>query len=155
MNAHGGNAGFHKKIFEDHLKTLIADEGKAALGEFLADEQRALTAKARASACEEFSSDKKVWKEKEEAWKENNAKMFNLVLLHCPCELEEVLKTLTKWDAARLGQDAILLLGLIRDVTHKHDETKQGTMALVELFLEFAATFQETGQTVDAYSTLF
>ena len=81
--------------------------------------------------------------------------MFNLVLLHCPRELEEVLKTLTKWDAARLGQDAILLLGLIRDVTHKHDETKQGTMALVESFLEFATPFQETGQTVDAYSTLF
>ena len=63
--------------------------------------------------CEEFSSDKKLWKEKVAAWKENNAKMFNLVLLHCPRELEEVLKTLTKWNAARLGQDAILLLGLI------------------------------------------
>ena len=54
MNAHGGNAGFHKKIFEDHLKTLIADEGKAALREFTAGEQSAMTAKARASACEEF-----------------------------------------------------------------------------------------------------
>jgi hypothetical protein len=76
-------------------------------------------------------------------------------LLHCPRKLKEVLKTLTKWDAARLGQDAITLLGLIQDVTHKHDKTKQGTMALVELFLEFATTFQETGQPFDAYSTLF
>ena len=63
--------------------------------------------------CEEFSSDKKLWKAKEAAWKENNAKKFNLVLLHCPCKLEEVLKTLTKWDATRLGQDAILLLEMI------------------------------------------
>ena len=46
--------------------------------------------------CEEFLSDKKLWKAKEAAWKENNAKMFNLVLLHCPRELKEVLKTLTK-----------------------------------------------------------
>ena len=105
--------------------------------------------------CKEFSRNKKLWKMKEAAWKENNAKMFNLVLLHCPRKLKEVLKTLTKWDAARLGQDAITLLGLIQDVTHKHDETKQGTMALVKSFLEFATTFQETGQTVDAYSTLF
>ena len=39
---------------KDHLKALIAKGGKTALSEFLPDEQKTMTAAAKASACKEF-----------------------------------------------------------------------------------------------------
>ena len=52
-----------------------------------------------------------------QAWKENNACVYNLVLQHCPNDLEAELRNHTKWDATELTQDVIALLGKIRDVT--------------------------------------
>ena len=52
-----------------------------------------------------------------QAWKENNACVYNLVLQHCPNDLEAELRNHTKWDATELTQYVIALLGKIRDVT--------------------------------------
>ena len=104
--------------------------------------------------CEEFSSNKKLWKAKEAAWKEQGEDVQP-----CVAALPSQARG-SPQDAHKMGCGPARARHNptpwnVRDVTHKHDETKQGTMALVESFLEFATTFQETGQTVDAYSTLF
>ena len=35
---------------------------------------------------------------KEEEWETCSANIYNLLLIHCPPDLEEVLKTMTNWD---------------------------------------------------------
>ena len=37
-----------------------------------------------------------------QAWKENNVRVYNLVLQHCPKDLEAELRNHTKWDATEL-----------------------------------------------------
>ena len=44
-----------------------------------------------------------------QAWKENNACVYNLVLQHCPKDLEVELRNHTKWDATELTQNRIAL----------------------------------------------
>ena len=70
------------------------------------------------------------------AWDVNHAKIFALVLEHCPPDLKEVLKTLSAWDKVEEEQDAIELLKLVRDVAMDKAETKQTVMSYVESFLE-------------------
>ena len=67
-----------------------------------------------------------------QAWKDNNACMYNLMLQHCPKYLDAELRNHTKWDATDLTQDAIALLGIIRDVTLNLKEFRQGTMNFVK-----------------------
>ena len=66
------------------------------------------------------------------AWKKNNAHAYNLVFLHCPPELEEVLKTLTVYESVRGDQDSMKVLGMVCKMCHKHDDLKQGMMAYAE-----------------------
>ena len=40
------------------------------------------------------------------------------------------------WDAAESGSDAIILLEMLRDITHNLKESKQGPMALVEYHVD-------------------
>ena len=111
---------------------------------------------------DEYKMDVELWiydmkecKQSMSAWTENNSRMFNLLLQHTDPELEEVLRTLSKWEQAKIDQDSIALIHMIRDVSHKHDETKQGTMAHVEAFYNFATVFQKPGQSNDEYAKLF
>ena len=77
------------------------------------------------------------------AWDENKGRMYHLVLQHCPLELESKLKAMSNWDSVNADRDIIGLLNLVRDITHKHDETRQGTMALVESDLLLYTTFMK------------
>ena len=55
---------------------------------------------------------------KEEEWETCSAKIYNLLLVHCPPDLEEVLKTMTNWGLFSASEDAMGLLAMIRDVLH-------------------------------------
>ena len=77
------------------------------------------------------------------AWDKNKGRMYHLVLQHCPKELEGKLKAMSSWDSVNATRNVIGLLCLVRDVTHKHDETRQGTMALVESDLQLYTTFMK------------
>ena len=48
----------------------------------------------------------------------------------------------SKWVKAQQDQDYILLLLMIRDLTHGMKETKQGTMALVNVTVDLFTTIQ-------------
>ena len=82
-----------------------------------------------------FGEDVKTYKRAEENWKKANAKCCSLVLQHCSKDFKERLKSLSDCDKVREDQDVISLLKLVRDITHNDNETKQGTMAIVNLDL--------------------
>ena len=67
-----------------------------------------------------------------QAWKENNSRVYNFVLQDCPMDLEAELRNHTKWYVTELAQDAISLLGIIRDVTLNLKESRQGMMNCVK-----------------------
>ena len=55
---------------------------------------------------------------KEEEWETCSAKIYNLLLIHCPPDLEEVLKMMTNWDLVSVSENAMGLLAMIHDVLH-------------------------------------
>ena len=58
----------------------------------------------------------KVWITEDQAWKTNRSRLYALILQHCPPDLEEVLKTMSAWQAVCDAQDAVGLLKMVRDV---------------------------------------
>ena len=84
--------------------------------------------------CTSYSSYLGVWKESLAAWKENNSMMFNLIKHHCPQSPQDKLKTLSAYEAAYTSQNAISLVQITRDITHKQDYSKKGVMSPVETF---------------------
>ena len=86
-----------------------------------------------------------------QAWKDNNACMYNLMLQHCPKDLEAKLRNHEKWDATDLAQDAIALLRIIWDVTLNLKESRQGMMNFVKCDVELKTTAQSGNETTDKY----
>ena len=82
-------------------------------------------------------------------------RVYNLVLQHCPNYLEAELRNHTKWDATELAQDAIFLLGIIRDVTLNLKESRQGTMNFVKCDVKLKTTAQSGNETTDEYYKVF
>ena len=99
--------------------------------------------------------DKKKFVTDTEACKENSARIYNLVLQHCPKDLEAELCIHMKWSAADLGQDVITLLLMIWDVTMNLKETNQGTMAIVECEIDLYTTVQGKNESIDYYYKVF
>ena len=97
----------------------------------------------------------KKWILNTSAWDVNPAKIFALVLEHCPSDLEEVLKTLSAWDKVEEEQDAIKLLKLVRDVAMDKTETKQTGMSYVGSFFELFLYHQGKKDTLDYYIIMF
>eukprot|EP00957_Ditylum_brightwellii_P126665 9654746-Ditylum_brightwellii.AAC.1 len=64
-------------------------------------------------------------------WKNNCSHMFAIVLQHCPADLVQRRKCKDSWSATNLGKDATSLARMICDVAHTHNDTTQGTMAIV------------------------
>ena len=74
---------------------------------------------------------KKAMREEEE-WETYSAKIYNLLLIHFPPDLEKVLKTMTSWDSVSASEDAIGMLAMICDVSHDKTGAKQTVMTFVE-----------------------
>ena len=52
-------------------------------------------------------------------------------------------------------QDCIVLLLMIRDLTHGVKETRQGMMALVQVYVDLFTAMQRTNESVEAYYKMF
>ena len=85
---------------------------------------------------------------RQESWdKEVKKKTFQLLLAHCHTDVRDKLESVASWEAVDVAQDPIRLLELIRNVVHKHEEVKQGVMALVEQQLNYYfLTFQKENE---------
>eukprot|EP00957_Ditylum_brightwellii_P048882 3709266-Ditylum_brightwellii.AAC.1 len=91
--------------------------------------------------------------------------MFAIVLQHCPADLVQRLKSKDSWSVTNLGKDIIALARMICDVAHAHNDTIQGTMAIVasdmmlytmfmskgEMPVAFCCTFQANMDTINAH----
>jgi len=96
----------------------------------------------------------KDWMEDTKNWETCKARVYALILVHCPPDLEEILKTMSPWPTVRDGRDAIGLLNMVRDVAHDQTEAKQTVMGFVESTMELFV-FQQGDATDDKYSLLF
>ena len=54
-----------------------------------------------------------------------------------------------------MDRDVVGLLGMIRDITHNHDETKLGLMAIIESDMELYLGFWGTNEPCDYYMAVF
>ena len=104
---------------------------------------------------DDYKSKRKSFRERKEAWEENRAKCYYLVLSHCPKELETELRNSSKWTAAEEEQDVIALLLMVRDITHNKKERKESVMTIVESDVELYTTVQEKDQDLDDYYKVF
>ena len=89
--------------------------------------------------------------------------MFAIVLQHCPKYLTQRLKSTPLYSVTNSTKDIIALTRMISDATYAHDNTTQGTMAIVEsdVYLyttymsktekpvDFCHTFQATVYTIN------
>ena len=80
---------------------------------------------------EEYTVERKIYKEQVLAWKENKAKYYYLVLSHCPRALKHQLKNSPKWEETEGNQDVVALLKMIRDIAHNKKERKDSMMTSV------------------------
>ena len=73
--------------------------------------------------------------------KTNKSCMFAILLQHFPTDLMQRLKSNGRYEAVNDSKDGIYLIKMIRYVAHQHDDTTQGTMALVTSNLGLYTTF--------------
>ena len=76
-------------------------------------------------------------------WKANKSRLFGFLLQHFPKYLSQYLNSNGRFEAMNDSKDVIALVTMIRDVDHQHDDTTQGTMALVTSELALFPTFYD------------
>ena len=64
------------------------------------------------------------WRKDEEAWTKNSARVYHLVLQHCPPDLKAELQNHSKWISGKSYQNYIDLILMIRDIIQNTKETK-------------------------------
>jgi hypothetical protein len=74
---------------------------------------------------------------------------------HVEPKLEAKLETSSDWSRIKTDSDVVALLVLIRGLVHKHDEVKQGTMALVDLDVELILNYQKPNEDLPTFHKLF
>ena len=84
----------------------------------------------------------------------NRARLYALILQHCPPDLEEVLKTMSPWKTVSTGYDAIGLLEMGKDVAHDQTEAKQTVMGFVESTAELFTYYRGEKVSGDDYSIM-
>ena len=88
-------------------------------------------------------------------WKNNRSCMFAIVLQHCPPDLVQRLKSKDLWTVTSTKRDVIRLTKMIRDVAHAHDDTTQGTMAIVASDMTLYTTYMSKSETPAAFCCTF
>ena len=92
--------------------------------------------------------------------------LYAIVLQHCPDDLVQRLKSKERWPDTNAGKDVITLTCMIDDLAHAHNDTTQGTMAIVasdmalyttymsksESHVMFNYTFQANVDTINTHS---
>ena len=89
------------------------------------------------------------------AWEEAEGKAFQLILAHCHPDVERRVTASSKWETIKTSGKLIPLLELVRQVCHKHDEVKQGTMALVEQQMQLFLNYQRQDITLEDFVKQF
>ena len=89
--------------------------------------------------------------ENRQGWEETKVKIFQLIMQHVHPKLEERLKTSVGWEAIKTDDDVVGVMGLIRKLTHSSDDSKQGTVALVEHQLRWEMGFQKENESLDEF----
>ena len=74
----------------------------------------------------------KDWMEVTKNWETCKARVYTLILVHCPPDLEEILKTMSPWPTVRDGRDAMGLLRMVRDVAHGQTKAKHTVIGFME-----------------------
>ena len=100
-------------------------------------------------ANKKYESDEKEYRTNKKNWEENQSRMFNLVMQHCSDELETKLQATDKWADMNRDRDVLRLMVVIKTITHQHDDTKQGTMALVDSIVRLYNYVQDNAKTSD------
>ena len=77
------------------------------------------------------------------------------MLQHCDHGLKEDLKTLNRWRKTKEDQDLVIILTMIRDLTHGLKQKRFGTMAIVECEYELHTTTQAPGDTLEWFHRVF
>ena len=72
------------------------------------------------------------WSKNIKNWKNNRSCMFAIVLQHCSKYLTQRLKSNSCYSVTNSTKDIIALTMMICDAAHAHNDTTQGTMAIVE-----------------------
>ena len=104
---------------------------------------------------EEYMEAKKDNKKLWVAWKEINGKIYNLLLLHSAPDVVIELQSNANWDAAEAASDVIMLLEMLRNITHNLKESKQGVMVLVECHVDMTCTHQKLDEPLEEYYRIF
>ena len=87
--------------------------------------------------------------------KNNRSCMFAIVLQHCPPDLAQRLKSKDLWTPTFAKSDVIGLTKMIRDMAHAHDDTTQGTMAIVASDMTLYTTYMSKSETPAAFCRTF
>ena len=82
----------------------------------------------------------KKYEKEQDAWIDNRARTYNLVLQHCPPDIEAELRNQSTWTSGKDEQNVVTLLLMIHYITHNMRESKQGVMAIVECAVEMNTT---------------
>ena len=88
-------------------------------------------------------------------WKNNRSRMFAIVLQHCPPDLVQRLKSKDLWTVTKEKLDVITLPKMICDVAHAHDDTTQGTMAIVASVMTLYTTYMSKSETPASFCSTF
>ena len=141
------------RVNADGSPMLDAD-GVQQLEDYSDDEYDAMLAEWKLDVSE-YVEDMKEYRTAKRDWDDCRVRIYNLLLTHCPKELETKLKEMSNWAKISADRDAIELVKLIRGITHKHDETAQGTMAYMESDLLLYTTFMSKQDTLQDFYDLF
>ena len=105
------------------------------------------------------------WYKNVKKWKNIFSRVFAIVLQHSPKDLTQRLKSNPRYSVTNSTKDIISLTRMICDSAHAHDNTTQGTMAIVasdvslytaymrktENPVDFCLAFQETLYTINTH----
>ena len=106
-------------------------------------------------AANRFSKAYDEWSKCQKNWKNNRSRMFATVLQHCPEDLVQRLKSKDRWTTINTGKDVISLTRMIRDLAHAHDDTTQGTMAIVASDVALYTTYMSKSETPVSFNRTF
>jgi hypothetical protein len=95
------------------------------------------------------------YRDDKKSWENAGPKAYHLILQHCHPTIEVCLEALPEWEKISDDQDVIGLLTAIRKIVHKHDEIKGGVMQYVEQDLQLYLGFQQKGESLIDFHTMF
>ena len=102
-----------------------------------------------------YMNELKEVKKLQATWASNNQIIFNLFISHCSPEMETKLQGMKTWSEIDETQDGLMLIKLIRDITHKRDETAQAMLDVVRADKELMLCIQSEHMSLTSYLAEF